>query len=454
MASTYLTNTFGTPTNQNIFTLSFWLKRGVAGTDESLFTTDIVTGSVYAQILLNANGTLRWYGTDDAGGNILNLITNKVFPDSAGWFNLCFQFDNTQVTASDRQKIYVNGVKETSFSTEDYTNSSALYTWNEASRLHFFGAKRHTGTLGGYYNGLMSHVYFVDGSIIAPTEFGSTDATSGEWKINTSPTISSYGNNGFLIMKDSNTITDQSTNSNDWALGGGTLTSTEDSPTDNFCTFNALDNYYQQGTYSNGNTTFQTNTTNYTYNAGTIGVSKGKFYWEIKYAAKSGGNVEGIIGITSTQPTTTTKALGTYPNDWGYHTQNVTSYYLNNDVYTAYGTAYTEGDIIGVALDADNNKLYFSKNGTWQNSGDPTSGATGTGALSITAPGSTPLGAYFPAVCFYAGSNTGTFNTNFGNGIFGTTSITDEGTNAAGIGKFEYDVPTGYTALSAKGLNN
>ena len=64
MASTYLTNTFGTPTNQNIFTLSFWLKRGVAGTDESLFTTDIVTGSVYAQILLNANGTLRWYGTD------------------------------------------------------------------------------------------------------------------------------------------------------------------------------------------------------------------------------------------------------------------------------------------------------------------------------------------------------------------------------------------------------
>jgi hypothetical protein len=52
----------------------------------------------------------------------------------------------------------------------------------------------------------------------------------------------------------------------------------------------------------------------------------------------------------------------------------------NNNTATTYGTTYTTGDIIGVALDLDNNKLYFSKNGAWQNSGDPESGATGTGA--------------------------------------------------------------------------
>ena len=81
-----------------------------------------------------------------------------------------------------------------------------------------------------------------------------------------------------------------------------------------------------------------------------------------------------------------------------------------------------------------------------------TSGATGTGAISITAVGSTAFGAYVPAFTYWD-SGTGTVNYNFGNGYFGTTAITSAGTNASGNGTFEYDVPTGYTALSTKGLN-
>ena len=42
---------------------------------------------------------------------------------------------------------------------------------------------------------------------------------------------------------------------------------------------------------------------------------------------------------------------------------------------------------------------------------------------------------------------------NFGNGYFGTTAVSSAGTNASNNGIFEYDVPTGYTALSTKGLN-
>ena len=103
-------------------------------------------------------------------------------------------------------------------------------------------------------------------------------------------------------------------------------------------------------------------------------------------------------------------------------------------------------------MDLDNNKLYFSINGTWQNSGDPTSGSTGTGAISITGTASNTTGFYHFA-CGKAGSDPTSILANFGNGYFGTTAVSSAGTNASDNGIFEYDVPTGYTALSTKGLN-
>ena len=119
---------------------------------------------------------------------------------------------------------------------------------------------------------------------------------------------------------------------------------------------------------------------------------------------------------------------------------------------SSFGNTYATGDIIGIAVDLDNLKIYFSINGTWQNSGDPTSGSTGTGsAFTITAPSSTPDGAYFFAWSDI--SDTAKASWNFGNGYFGTTAVSSAGTNASGNGIFEYDVPTGYTALSTKGLN-
>ena len=68
--------------------------------------------------------------------------------------------------------------------------------------------------------------------------------------------------NGFFILKDGNSVTDQSGNSNNFTVGGGTLTKTEDCPSNVFATWNPLD---IQGTTSrsitygntNGNTTQQ-----------------------------------------------------------------------------------------------------------------------------------------------------------------------------------------------------
>ena len=111
------------------------------------------------------------------------------------------------------------------------------------------------------------------------------------------------------------------------------------------------------------------------------------------------------------------------------------------------------GDIIGVALDLDNNRLYFSKNGTWQGSSDP---ANGTNPISITAPDSTSgdSGFYFPA--FGDGNNnlqeTGQFN--FGNGRFGTTALASSNSDSAGLGAFEYSVPSGYYSLCTKNIKD
>ncbi len=156
-----------------------------------------------------------------------------------------------------------------------------------------------------------------------------------------------------------------------------------------------------------------------------------------------------MIGITSTEPTANSDELGHYANDWAYREDGK---YRNNNSNTTWGNTFTSGDIIGIALDLTNSKLYFSKNGTWQESGDPTSGSTGTGAISITAVGSTPLENYFFAIGDYDNSSgsTSTFQANFGNPPF---TISSGNADANGFGNFEYAVPSGYYALCTENLN-
>ena len=101
------------------------------------------------------------------------------------------------------------------------------------------------------------------------------------------------------------------------------------------------------------------------------------------------------------------------------------------------------------ALDLTNNKIYFGKNGTWLNSGDPTSGASGTGGYSVTANKT-----YFTITSDNtSGSDQQTYQFNFGNGYFGTTAVSSAQNPSDGIGVFEYSVPSGYKALCTKSLN-
>ena len=136
-------------------------------------------------------------------------------------------------------------------------------------------------------------------------------------------------------------------------------------------------------------------------------------------------------------------------NNLGYYNSNGNLSY--NGTSASYGNSYTDNDIIGVALDMDNHAVYFSKNGTFQNSGDPTSGSSKTGDATSTA-SYNPLddgGEMFMFVEDFSASGVGQCYVNFGSPAY---AISSGNADADGHGNFEYAVPSGYFALCTKNL--
>ena len=446
MAQTYLTKTSPTAGNRTKGTISVWIKRSGLGANQWIYT-DYYSSDNYAGIRFGSNDTLGVYSVG-GGSAQMNVNTNRVFRDTSAWYNLCVAWDTTDGTAADRIKVYVNGERETFSGSPTYPTSSQDIMFSIGGSYPIVIGRR--GDNAEYFNGSMSHFHRVDNQALAPTVFGSTDSTTGEWQINTSPSITYTGSSdyNFFILKDANSVTDQSGQSNNLTVGYGTLTKTEDNPSNVFATLNPLVNIGTTTTYSQGNNTASTSDANYKVSPSTLAVSSGKWYMEFKAVSGSFGSIDAAVGIlqTDTNFSTSSQNLNAYPNGYSYGSLGKVKQYNNSDVYTA--STYADGDIIGIALDMDNNKLYFHKNGTYQNSGVPTSGSTGTGAVSITS----GKEYYFGCSTITAGG-TKVFSANFGNGYFGSTQISSAGTNASGIGIFEYDVPTGFTALSTKGLN-
>ncbi len=236
MASTYLTRTPSSTGNDKIATFSAWIKRGSSlGSQNNIFTSFPATERT--QLFLTSSGTLQLQAYSGNSAT-MNVETNRKFRDTNGWYHIVVAMDSTQATASNRVKIYVNGVQETSFAQSSYVSQNTTLSFNTASRPFYIGTY---DTSQLFFDGVMSHVHWIDGTQYAASDFGSTDSTTGEWKINTSPSVT-YGTNGFFWLKDSIATTDHSSNSNTFTVGGGTLTKTEDNPSNVFATFNPLYN--------------------------------------------------------------------------------------------------------------------------------------------------------------------------------------------------------------------
>ena len=442
MASTKLTRTPASNGNSKTWTWSAWVKLSEADTEYVLFHNFGATTNdeVYAKIG-GSSGTiefaLRYGGTYEG-----RLITNRQFRDLNGWYNLVFVCDTPNATAGDRQRIYVNGVEETSFSTDTQIAQDAGTVYNQTYE-HTIGSY---GS-GNYFNGSMSHINAVDGTAYDASYFGSTNSTTGQWEINTSPTVT-YGTNGYFILKDSNSVTDQSGNANNWTVASGSLTNTEDNPSNVFATLNGLADINANSTLTNGGLTHTDTGGSWLGEYTTLGAFTGKFYAEGKITDRmnySFGVIQSGGDSVANISTANNNLIGRWNDGWGFNGNNGTTNkkYHNNSTTDPYGEVFADNDIFMIAVDVTGGKIYFGRNGTWFDSGNP---ADGTNPAFT---GET----FTDSVHFASGMENGSLTWNFGNGYFGTTAISSEGTNASGLGKFEYDVPSGYTALCTKGLN-
>ena len=434
MANTSITKSVTKDSAVKKFTFSAWIKRSGLG-GKRIFSAYQLS-SYWTSFYFSGNDQLELFSYINSSQQAFIQTTSK-YKDVNGWYHIVLAVDTTQATASNRVKIYVNGEQQTALNQNSYpTQDSAMGQFNDTGATLYIGKDPNAD-----FDGVMSHVHYTQGHTYAASDFGSTDSTTGEWKINTSPSVT-YGTNGFFILKDGNSVTDQSGNSNNFTVGSGTLTKTEDCPSNVFATLNPLYNSGGTVTYSNGNNTFNEGDNQWKTTFSTLGASSGKYYAEFK----CGGNYA-MIGVADYNVTKSGTADRNFSSTTIISEQGYGIYNGNGDLYyrgssTSYADTYGNGDIIGVALDCDNNKVFFAKNGVWQNSADPTSAGTG---FSMTATNATYV--------FALAVQTNPTDANFGNGYFGTTAVSSAGTNASNIGIFEYDVPTGYTALSTKGLN-
>ena len=437
-----LTRTPGATGNRKTYTLSYWIKRGDLTEIQQIWNV-YSAGSDYMYMRFIASGAL-YLESYTGGASNIGFTTNRLFRDPGAWYHIVLAVDTAQSVSTDRWKLYVNGVQETSFSSSSYSTEDVLTSANTDTFPLYIGANQDTDQ---GFSGVMAHVHLTDGTAYAPTAFGEFDTTSGIWIAKTSPSVT-YGDNGFFLKFASGALgTDSSGEGNNMTVSG-TMTNTKDTPDNNFCTFNPLDNYYQASTFANGNNTITQAASNYTWNTATIGLTSGKWYWE----CKGGTNIASVIVAICSKlsPGSTTEIT----SDAASITMEMGSGGVLKGGSSQYsGTAYTTSNVCGIAMDLDNNKYYLALDNVWKNSGVPTSGATGTGAVDITTP-IPNTGFYFPAQADPSSSAGGECFWNFGNGYFGTTAVTSAEADGNGEGQFEYAPPSGYFAICTNNLGS
>jgi len=411
-ASAYLNRTPSSSTNRRISTFSAWVKWSLTGSSvyPEIFSA-AANGLLYRDAFYFANNTLNVIFN---GGVAYSLTTTQVFRDPSAWYHFVMAIDTTQATASNRVKLYVNGVQITAFSTANYPIQNYDPNFNSAI-VHNIGRSTDAND---YIDGYMTEINFVDGQQLTPSSFGSTNALTGVWQ--PAKYTGTYGTNGFYLNFSSNGSsaalgTDFSGNSNTWTVNNISVTAgvTYDSMTDvptltsataaNYCVGNPL---YVDGsvsvTWTNGNLTWSCPNTG--SGKSTLAVSTGKWYWELVYATNAY-----LTGVSDSA------SVGRYTNGVMYES-NGTKWI--NGTNTSYGATYTTGDVIGVALDMDGGTVTFYKNNTSQ-------GSISLSGASIT--NATPT----------LGGGAGVVNT--GNINFGQRPFT-------------YTAPTGYVALNTYNL--
>ena len=427
--------------------ISVWFKLGnITGTDRVIIGS-YYDGTYHSAMKINSDDRLNVF--DYRSGFISNLTPYRILKDPAAWYHVVFEWDTTQGAAADRNKIYINGVQETSFETETNYSADDIPCWNRDYTLSI-GARNSDQ----YYDGEMSHLYFIQGYAYAASTFGSTDATSGIWKINTSPTINYTGtgtNSSFLKFEDSSNMDlDSGSNTNTFTTAG-TLTASKDNPSNNFNCPNQNQNRSGM-TYLNGGTTMK-GVADSTTRGGfcNFALNSGKWYYELRFGDTISG--EATVGICDQDvvPQRTGANINPFSTDslrsYGYRSGGNK---ITAGTSAAYGNTYADGDDIGCAMDLDAGNIWFSKNGTWQNSATIAEIAAGT--TTNAAYSTIVTGKYYVVAQMY--ENLLKTYYNFGQGSFSGTAFsgtTYQDSNSEGI--FKYEVPSGFLAICTANIS-
>jgi len=423
--------------NRTTWTFSTWFKRSKLGVlqsilehdDSNYFRVRITSGDVFEVFDSNTNKLWSWY---------------PLLRDTSSWYHIVIRGDSTDGTNGNRVRAYINGSLASANAVASI-DQNYTFSFNQGGTLQI-GKRGSTDYLDGY----LAETILIDGSALAPTSFGEFDSDSGIWKpIDVSGLT--FGDEGiYLEFKGSGTSANSSglgadTSGNDHHFTVNNLTAVDqstDTCTNNFATMNPLytPDPGNLSAFSEGNLKIVSNSTSVTaLGISTIGPSSGKWYAEFTLIAEASG--ESIVGAIYD--------IGTGPTLYGTPAYSVASNGDAKDAGTAKGAnnwsgTYTTDDIISVALDLDNNKIYFAKNGSW---------VDGSGNWDESSPS-----AYFNLVAsqdYFIGagdkstSQSSTWEANFGSPPY---AISSGNQDADGFGNFEYAVPSGYFSLNTKNL--
>ena len=415
----YMYRTPSETSNRRVWTISAWIKRNsitnaandyhtIFGCDEgsSFGDTTHFDFTLYRDII----GVWLW--------NSEALRTNRLFRDVSAWYHVVVAVDTDNSTAGNRWRLYINGVEETSFSVDsNYTGDTA----NNVSGIKQMIGNSMTNHTNNYFNGQMAEFHNVDGQQLTPSSFGETNSATGQWI--PKEYEGSYGTNGFYLKFASGALgTDSSGNGNNFTTSNlANADVVTDSPTNNCMTLNSLET--NASTITEGS--LKLVTTNHSDTTGTIKLpNTGKWYWEVTCTTVGSA----YFGIYKTSYT---KNAGSWVDGSQIVLEASTGkkYSYATTAATYMSGAVSNGDVVGVAVDCDNGKIFFADSNTWGDSGNPATGSNPAG--TFTASDGWKPGFYGPG-----SPNAINLSLNFGQKTF------------------SYTPPSGFSALTASNLSD
>ena len=454
--SAELTRTPGSEGDKQIHTISMWIKRCTSGTNQALFSAGPSDSSVYSIRFID--DTLY---ISQSSGFVKN--TNRLFRDPSAWYHIVVAIDTTDGTQNDRIKVYINGVLETSFAENSFAGGQNFNTNVNDDVLHAVGYDTLNNAVP--FDGYISEFHLIDGTQKAASDFGEFN-DNGVWIPKAYE--GTYGTNGFYLefketgtgQNSSGMGADTSGNDNHFAVTNLAATDvTTDTPTNNFATMNPL---HSEGmTFSEGNLDILAATGNWNVALGTIAIpNSGKWYMEVKITAVQAAGHNTIGFLDSNYPFGSNDTATGFTGGGGSWLTYVYFHAVNDNAYvnSADGTAYqfennttfngSVNDILMMAFDRDNDKVWFGKNDAWAKANGTTGANPSTGAdATIVSVQENSARTYMPMSA--NGNSSARQQWNFGNPPY---TISSGNADANGYGNFEYAVPTGFYSLCTKNL--